>query len=479
MNQSETPLFDALLKHHSKKPLPHHIPGHKGGLVFTEKGRISYQSMLSLDVTELDGLDDLHAPEGPILGAQKLLAELYKVRESYFLVNGSTVGNLAMILAVCREGDTVLVQRNCHKSILHGLMLANVRPVFLSPTFHAEWGVAGGVDSSLVSEAISHYPDARAVILTYPNYYGIGNDISKITKHAHEKGIPVLVDEAHGAHFTLGSPFLESSLANGADIVVHSAHKTLPAMTMGSYLHVNSELVDSDKIRFYLQMLQSSSPSYPIMATLDLARSYLASFTDEDKVSLHEKIKHFSHQITEMHGLKVLQSDQLDPLKVTIRAEADISGYQLQKMFENKGIYTELADIKNVLFVMPLLKAGMDYPFSVTVQSIRNAADELGASAPLPADLRVLVFGLENSFSGLQLSYSEMKEKQKLLVPLKESQGFVAAEMIIPYPPGIPLIMAGELIEEKNINQLEELHAKGTRFHGGSELRSGKVWVFE
>lgn len=479
MNQSATPLYDALLKHRSKKPLPHHVPGHKGGLVFTEKGRISYQSILSFDVTELDGLDDLHAPEGPILEAQKLLAELYKVRESYFLVNGSTVGNLAMILAVCREGDTVLVQRNCHKSILHGLMLANVRPVFLTPTFHAEWGVAGGVDSSLVGEALTKYPNARAVILTHPNYYGMGNDISVITKHAHEKGIPVLVDEAHGAHFTLGSPFLESSLAKGADIVVHSAHKTLPAMTMGSYLHVNSGLVDSDKVRNYLQMLQSSSPSYPIMATLDLARSYLASFTDEDKVSLHEKIKHFRQQINEMHSLKVLQSNQLDPLKVTIRAKGDLTGYQLQKMFENMGIYTELADIKNVLFVMPLLKAGMDYPFSETVQRLREATDKLEASASLATNSRVPFFDLKSSFTCLQLSYSEMKEKRKLLVPLKESQGCVAAEMIIPYPPGIPLIMAGELIEEKNINQLEELLAKGTRFHGGSQLGSEVVWVFE
>ncbi|RFU62623.1 aminotransferase class I/II-fold pyridoxal phosphate-dependent enzyme [Peribacillus glennii] len=479
MNHSRTPILDALLKHKSNKPFPYHVPGHKGGLVFTGQGRMEFKSILSLDVTELAGLDDLHAPEGPIQEAQMLLADLYQSRESYFLVNGTTVGNIAMIMAVCQEGDTVLVQRNCHKSILHGLMLANAKPVFLTPSFEEEWGVAGGADSSTVEHALSLYPEARAVILTYPNYYGMGKGISPIINLAHEKGIPVLVDEAHGAHFKLGSPFLNSSLDEGADIVVHSAHKTLPAMTMGSYLHVNSQLVDSEKVRFYLQMLQSSSPSYPIMASLDLARAYLASFSDDDKISLMEEIGHFREQLRGLPGLKVLQSGGLDPLKVTIRADHGVSGFELQKILENKGIFTELADTKNVLLVMPLLKAGMYFPFSETVEKIRKAMQDILPKATAENGKGIFGYGPSHPVSILELSYSEMKEKRKKPVPLKASSGLISAEMVTPYPPGVPLLMAGELITQKKVKHLEELYAKGSRFHGGSLLDSGKILAFE
>ncbi|PLT32625.1 aminotransferase class I/II-fold pyridoxal phosphate-dependent enzyme [Bacillus sp. V5-8f] len=479
MNQSQTPILDSLLKYNANKPISFHVPGHKGGRVFIGQGRKEFSPLLSLDVTELAGLDDLHAPAGPILDAQKLLADLYKSRKSYFLINGTTVGNIAMILAVCQEGDTVLVQRNCHKSVLHGLMLANVKPIFLTPNFEKEWGVAGGVDSSTVEEALSIYPEARAVILTYPNYYGIGNSISSIINLAHEKGIPVLVDEAHGAHFTIGSPFLVSSLDQGADIVVHSAHKTLPAMTMGSYLHVNSALVDSEKIHFFLQMLQSSSPSYPIMASLDLARSYLASFSDDDKVSLMEKITEFRQHISRVPGLKVLQSDHLDPLKVTFRAHDAVTGFDLQHLLEKEGIYTELADTRNVLLVMPLLKAGMDYPFSETIKKIKKATGDILGLTETKNEEENSILKPNHSFTALALSYSEMKGLRKIAVSLKESSGFIAAEMVTPYPPGVPLLMAGELITDNKVKQLEELCAKGSRFHGGSYLNSRQVLVFE
>ena len=150
MDQSQTPLFDALVNFYKKNKVSYHVPGHKNGQVFMEKGRFLYESLLAIDATELSGLDDLHAPEGPIMEAELLLANLHKVQKSYFLVNGSTVGNLAMIMATCGEGDTVLVQRNCHKSILNGLMLANANPVFLTPTLYEDWGVPGGVNVETV-----------------------------------------------------------------------------------------------------------------------------------------------------------------------------------------------------------------------------------------------------------------------------------------------------------------------------------------
>ena len=187
-----------------------------------------------------------------------------------------------MILSVCSEGDTVLVQRNCHKSILNGLMLANIMPVFISPEMDMNLSTPAGIDKHTVRQAFERYPNAKACIFTYPDYYGGTFDLKSIIEIAHQHDSLVLIDEAHGPHFKLGDPFPLSALNLGADMVVHSAHKILPAMTMGSFLHINSKNVPKAKVEFYLSVLQSSSPSYPIMASLDIARSYLAGFTKED-----------------------------------------------------------------------------------------------------------------------------------------------------------------------------------------------------
>src|SRR5690606_155051 len=238
---------------------------------------------LQYDQTELSGLDDLHYPEGAIREAQELLADAYGAERSFFLVNGSTTGNLAMIHAVCKEGDRVLVQRNSHKSIFHAMELAKLRPVYLTP----EWGEASqsaeGISLATVKEAIRQYPESTALILTYPNYYGMaGTEIKEIINYSHQFNIPVLVDEAHGAHLLAGGLFPQSALTYGADAVVQSAHKTLPAMTMGSFLHIRGERISINRISKYLRIFQSSSPSYLIMASLDDARAYIQNYSRPD-----------------------------------------------------------------------------------------------------------------------------------------------------------------------------------------------------
>ena len=479
MNQLQTPLFDTLERFYQQNTVSYHVPGHKSGQVFLEKGKDLYRSLLQIDVTELTGLDDLHAPVGPIREAEILLAELYGVKYSYFLVNGTTVGILAMILATCNERDRVLVQRNCHKSVLHALMLANVEPIFLAPTVLEDWSVAGGVDGKLVSEALEKYPDTKAIILTYPNYYGHAQDLSDIVALAHEKGIPVLVDEAHGAHFTLGHPFPESSITKGADIVVHSAHKTLPAMTMGSFLHINSSIVDVERVEFYLQMLQSSSPSYPIIASLDLARAYLASYSKQDLKFLIDEINRFKEALSAIPEIKVLnkvpKSVKQDPLKLNIQSTCGLSGYKLQSLLEKKGIFTELADTRNILFVLPLLKNSEKYPFGETADKIRTAVR--GQSGPYVDFSNFQWMELEK-ISTLAFSYAKMKQATKEQVHFDEAIGKIAGEMIIPYPPGIPLIVAGEQISAKKMIILQQLLDQHARFHGGTGLAQRKVDIF-
>ncbi|WP_059174172.1 aminotransferase class I/II-fold pyridoxal phosphate-dependent enzyme [Bacillus sp. FJAT-27445] len=474
MNQLNVPLLNALTAHISTKPVSFHVPGHKYGTVLDGEAAVYFSEIMKLDATELSGLDDLHSPEGAIHEAAQLLAELYGVEESFFLVNGSTVGNLAMIASVCGEGDKILVQRNCHKSIINGIRLAKAEPIFIEPVFNGEWKVACGLDVPAVHKALACYPELKAIVLTYPNYYGIADPIGDIISAAHLKGIPVLVDEAHGAHFIAGAPFPQSAVELGADIVVQSAHKTLPAMTMGSFLHFNSKLVELTRLKDYLQMLQSSSPSYPIMASLDLARNFLGTINKRDLKNLLEHINRFRGELADIPQIRVLENEgKADPLKVVIQAACGLNGYEIQKLLEHQGIFTELADPHNILLILPLLKEGMDYPFKNAARKIAEALAHYPAVSPTP---------LESSsggcLSGLALSLNEMDGLPCEVIELTKAVGLISAETIIPYPPGIPVILKGERITKRMASRLAELKKSGSRFQGGQRLTAGEILIY-
>ncbi|MGO4890214.1 aminotransferase class I/II-fold pyridoxal phosphate-dependent enzyme [Anaerobacillus sp. MEB173] len=474
--QQRTPLYDVLRKYLEKTPTSFHVPGHKNGTVFPSIGRGLFENLLAIDVTEIEGLDDLHDPTGPISEAQQLVSSYYSTLASFFLVGGSTVGNLAMILAVCNVGDTVLVQRNCHKSVINGLKLAKVNPVFLNPTVDDAAKVAIGLSVETVKEAIEKYPHSKALLLTNPNYYGMTIAIKEMIEIAHQYNIPVLVDEAHGAHFGIGSGFPKSAIANGADIVIHSAHKTLPAMTMASYLHFNSYLVDKEKIRYYLQVLQSSSPSYPLMASLDLARYYLAQLSKQDVNMIINEINFFRNQLERIPQISVVQAVKgsyiLDPLKITIQSQCSLSGFELQKLLNGVGIYTELADPYNVLFVMPLAHTAIK-----NEQTIAKIEHVLQKFEPVNR-LNVKISNNSKKIKELALSYSDMTSLSVTKVPLKEAIGKIAAEDIIPYPPGIPLIIAGEQVSHEEVSQIETLVKTGARFQGGQLFLEEGMKVF-
>lgn len=461
MNQSRMPLYEALIQFKNKKPLSLHVPGHKNGLDFPKEARTGFSDILSIDVTELTGLDDLHSPFECIDEAQRLLAEVYGVQKSYFLVNGSTVGNLAMILSCCGEHDIVLVQRNCHKSVINGLKLAGVHPVFLEPWVDEAYGVPVGVQHVVIKKAIEQYPSAKALVLTHPNYYGMGVNLKESIAYAHTHKIPVLVDEAHGAHFCLGEPFPKSALAYGADIVVHSAHKTLPAMTMGSYLHINSHLINEEKVSSYLNMLQSSSPSYPIMASLDVARFALANRKEEGCHKIIEFMQRFRARLQSIPQLAVLQYPLQDELKVTVQTRCQLSGYELQSIFEKVGIYTEMADPYNVLFILPLQ---VNDQYMEAVQSIRLALQNYKVKDKTPS----IRYTYNGGISPLQFTYKQLEGYEKKVVPMQEAVGMISAGMVIPYPPGIPLIMYGEEITEEHVKQISYLEETGARFQGNT-----------
>lgn len=466
------PIVDALIEFQNKQPISFHVPGHKHGILSGLPQEI--QSALQYDVTELAGLDDLHYPEEAINEAQLLLAEAYGAKRSFLLVNGSTVGNLAMIHAACREGDVVIVQRNSHKSIFHALELAHVRPVYVSPQWDEESMTAAAVPLKAVEEAIKAYPEAKAIVLTYPNYYGmVSYELTAIISLCHEHGIAVLVDEAHGAHFQAGAPFPVSSLSLGADVVVQSAHKTLPAMTMGSFLHIGSERVNVKRIQKYLRMFQSSSPSYLILGSLDDARSYLQNYSQPDMRMFNEKRERFLSSLRMIPHLAVVESD--DPLKIMLRVSHH-SGYQLKQKLEQTGVHVELADLYQVLLILPLLKQWHAYPFAEIRSRLKEAVQLLEGEAR--KDMRVQVKTV-SQVTVPELSFEEIDLTDQEWVPYTQVIGRIAAGMVIPYPPGIPLVVAGEKWTLAKVEELMNYLASDAQIQGDHRLASKELSVLQ
>ncbi|AJD89360.1 arginine decarboxylase [Jeotgalibacillus malaysiensis] len=462
MDQKERPLVEALQKHMNQKPVSFHVPGHKNGMIGEVAGQFA-----GWDQTEISGLDDLHAPEGPIAKAQNLLAQHTGALKSYFLVNGSTTGNLAMVMGICEPGSHLLVAGNAHKSVIHACRLAQVKPVFLTPDVHPESMTPAAISPDLLEEAIGQFPDVKAVLLTYPSYYGHTGQIEKVIAVAKKSGLTVLVDEAHGAHFSLLG-FPASSLQMGADAVVQSAHKTLPALTMGSYLHIGKDFGRYEQIQQLLGMLQSSSPSYPIMASLDDARYYAATYTREDADFFKSERDHFINVLQKIPRLKVIEPE--DPLKLIIRIDG-MSGYDLQAACEQHGIYAELADPLQVLWMLPLLKNKNCMQWDRIVESfnqIAKDADWAETPAAVPVKKEITTLAVHHAD---QLPYS--------VIPIEDGTDRVAAETITPYPPGIPFIIAGERLTAETCHELSRLVKTKMRFQGGAHLIEGKMKVVQ
>ena len=471
--QEKRPLVEALEQFHKKKPISFHVPGHKHGLLSNLPQPI--RNSMQYDLTELNGLDDYHHPKEAIKEAEELLTKLYNTDESFFLVNGTTIGNLAMIYATCQYGEQIIVQRNAHKSIFHAIELVGAEPIFVSPKWDEQTKTASYVSLEVMEEAIQQYPFAKAVVLTYPNYYGVCSpDLEDIISLCHSLEIPVLVDEAHGAHFQSHKEFPKSSLLFGADVVVQSAHKTLPVLTMGSYLHIRSQLIESKKVNKYLRMLQSSSPSYLILASLDDARSYVERYSPIDYKQMMDRREVFIDALETIPLIEIVQVD--DPLKLLIRVEK-YTGFQVQQAFEKQNIYVELADIYQVLLILPLLKVEHEFAFAEIRKRIKYAIEDL--KREIQGYTNNIFHMEQKNISTLQMSLELVNDKQGEWIPYVRSIGRIAKGMIIPYPPGIPLFLPGEKITVPLLTELEEWIEKGTSFQGEHRLEEKLIYVVE
>jgi len=504
------PLYEALRRHRAAKPRSYHVPGHAQGRAYAGRDEaLDYAAILSLDVTELSGTDDLHQPEGAILEAQQLAAATFGAEESCFLVGGSTAGNLALILAHLRPGDILVLQRNVHKSVIHGLQLAQASAVFVDPHVDPSTGLALVPTLSALREALQSYPQAKAVLLSNPSYYGLGVQLAPYVELVHSYGLPLLVDEAHGAHFGLHPELPGSALQAGADAVVQSTHKTLTAMTMGAMLHMQGDRIDRFAIRQMLQLIQSSSPSYPIMASLDIARAMI----DGEGSTLFEPALRAADRFrrrlpvetgfvtadlvhhTDSFAIRNAVEVYYDPLRVAIRDRTcRLSGYDLQSSLEARGCWAEMADAVYVVLLFGISTRDEDIDaLLAALQQIGAAcaaeqqSSDAATASHVDGDCRAISRTPDRSLATSSAAHSEpvsfdlhtARDQASEAVDLTTAEGRIAAEMIVPYPPGIPLVYAGECLTFAVLEQLQQLAVLGARCQGATDpsLRTIRVWA--
>lgn len=496
----QTPLLDHLVKFAASKPQSYHVPGHRNGAVFESLLQVdrpeqqpyiaAFASLTQLDVTELSHTDDLHDPQGVIDQAQQLAARLYQASDSFFLVGGSTAGNLALLLTICNPGDLIIVQRNVHKSIINGCKLAGASVVFLTPELdeHTQLSVLPGLGT--LKQALEQYPQAKAVFLTNPNYYGLSADLEPYIEAAHLYRIPVIVDEAHGAHYGIAPFSPASALAAGADAVVQSAHKTLPALTMGAYLHIQGDRINKQELQQQLAMLESSSPSYLIMASLDLARATLECYGRQWFLQSYQLRSLFIEWLEQQSrfSIEVLPADSLyrqDPYRLLlVDRQAQYSGYDIQKQLEAHGIWTEMASSRYVVLVwhMAMRMEHLQHLQHALAQAEQQLALKYASSAAVSAASSLAAIKQAKLDQSLAVSepvaFKRKDNADTMLIALSQAEGYRCAEQIIPYPPGIPLLYEGERITTGHMTEMMRYLEAGARFQGAAGLEQQLIKVF-
>lgn len=469
--------MESILTHLRNSPQSYHVPGHKLGRGLP--GEIGQWLGVSgrLDLTEIPGLDDLHAPEGAIREAQELAAQAFGAQETYFLINGSTAGNLAMIMAAVRPHDRILVPRNLHKSVLNGLILAQARPVFYEPEVDEPFGLATGVTAETVEHAVRVHADAKAVLITSPTYHGICSDLQRIAEVVHRAGMLLLVDEAHGAHFAFHERLPQTAMQAGADMAVQSTHKMLGSLTQSSMLHVQGDRVDRVRLRKRLQLVQSTSPSYLLMVSLDCARHQMETEGCERLERAMRAVEAGKRELLELPSLRLLTEESLggafaiDPFKWTVQVTGlGLSGNEAYQRLHERGFTLEMSDPQHVVAVFS--HADGSRQVERLVEAFRKLEP---AGEPLPAWK-----GLPRTAAAEPLvPLYEAFEREAEAVPLAEAAGRCAAEMVIPYPPGIPLIVPGEVWTHELTEHVQALRASGVRFQGADDPALAQVQVLK
>ncbi len=455
MLQSETPLFSGLLAHAKKNPIQFHIPGHKKGAgIDPEFREFIGDNALSIDLINIGPLDDLHQPKGIIKQAQDLAAEAFGADHTFFSVQGTSGAIMTMVMAVCGPGDKIIVPRNVHKSVMSAIVFSGATPIFIHPEVDEKLGISHGITTDSVEKALSQHPDAKGVLVINPTYFGISANLKEIVKIAHSYEVPVLVDEAHGVHIHFHEDLPMSAMQAGADMAATSVHKLGGSMTQSSILNVKGNLVSPKRVQSILSMLTTTSTSYLLLASLDVARRRLATEGKELIERTIDLAQYMRREINEVDRLYCVGEEILetkaaydyDPTKLIISVkELNVTGYDVEKWLREKfNIEVELSDLYNILCIITPGDTKQE------ADALLAALRELSAGGLQETERKDAKVMLPN-IPVLSLTPRDAFYAETELVPFDESEGRIIAEFIMVYPPGIPIFIPGEIITKDNL----------------------------
>jgi arginine decarboxylase len=444
-------------------------PGHKQGKAIpSAMARLIGHQAYRVDLPDLPGFN-LFEPEGFIAEAQVLAARTFGAAQTWFLVNGSTVGVMAAILATCGPGDKIILPRNVHRSAISGLILSGAHPIFIAPEYDPDWDLVHCITPAAVAEALALHPEAKALLLVSPTYHGACGDVGAIAHLAHQYGIPLIVDEAHGAHFGFHPDLPPAALTLGADLVVQSTHKTLSALTQASMLHHQGSLVDARRVSGTLQMLQSSSPSNLLLASLEGTCQQMAEAGQALMVETLTIAYTARKHLQTMTELSILPPPQpptagfcaLDPTRLTVDVSAlGLDGFTADEICtEQFGVIAELPTLRHLTFILSLGNCPVDLDrLFCALEGLSQHSSRAKSAIPFGTDLTAAAIAPvecpalspRNAFFAPQIS-----------IPMTQAVGQISAETLCPYPPGIPVTLPGERITSAQIALLRHIQSSG------------------
>lgn len=473
LDHYRTPLFDAMVALAESRKVSFHTPGHKSGKgISTRFRKFVGPKVFSIDLTCLDEVDSLQKPRGVIREAQELAADIYNADHSFFLVNGTSGGNQAMILSCLNPGEPVIVTRILHKSVVSGMVMSDCRPIFVPLRQNEDTSLLLNDQTESIVMTMDRHPEARTLFLTSPNYYGVTLNLKEIVEEAHRRDVTVLLDEAHGPHLHFHDSLPTSAMAAGVDLCVQSTHKIIGGMTQASILHVKTRRIDLARLTSTLRYLQTTSPSYILMASLDLARMQMAT---EGKKLLGKTLdlaRRGRERIRKIPGLTCVDRSEvqilskgdndLDETKLTIGVSAlGLTGYQVsQKLNLEYDIQVEMADLMHVLVI-------------VSIGDHKDDIDRLVLALEKISQAQFPSFRgtNKNSPPPYMINSGQMSPRNAFfarhqMVPLEKSEGYTAADIVTVYPPGIPLLIPGELITREVLDYLFLMRETGATLDG-------------